>query len=337
MNMKKLCKITRLFLTVILIFVSTCVYVTADSKIQDKTAFLTALEILKGDEAEKISAGESLTRADAAYYALRALGYGEAPKVSSYGYSDVTDQTKNADDIAYALSLGLISPAEEFYPESKATTEQLIKMVITAMGYKSTADMHGGYPDGYMALANNLGILSGTGLSARSEIPYSSLNTLLDNILDSGYFKFDGSGKYELSEEENILYERFGIYKYSGIVTENAVTSLVEPEGLGEEQIKIADTVFDVSSKELYTELSKKLGFKVNAYVRENDNDADEIVYYEIHGSFEAEEIYSENFDDFSNGKLKYTVFGGREKSVSIPGDCYIIYNGKAVTTPCFW
>ncbi|MDY3929262.1 MAG: S-layer homology domain-containing protein [Clostridia bacterium] len=334
--MKKLCKITSLFLAVILMFANTSVYVIADSKIQDRTAFLTALGVLKGNETEKIEAEEKLTRADAVYYALKLLGYTDIPEAVSYGYSDVTAETANADEISYALSLGILSSADEFHPDDKITIEQFMKMVLVGLGYKSVADLFGGYSEGYMSVAKNLGLLNNTGISDAAEIPYSKLNILLMNILDAGYMEFGDNNTYKSSEDKNILYDRFGIYKYSGQVTANAVTSLNDPKGIGKEQIRIADTEFDVVSDELYFDLSNKVGYKVNAFVKENNSSGtDEIIYYEVQRNIETQEIFSEDFEDFSNGKLVYKLpNGSKTKTTAIPGDCNIIYNGKTVTTP---
>lgn len=317
-------------------FANASVYVIADSKIQDKTAFLTALGVLKGNEAEKTDAGESLKRGDAAYYALKISGFGDIPDAVSYGYSDVTAEVPDADEISYALSLGMLSPADEFHPEEKITTEQFMKMVITGLGYKAAADMFGGYPEGYMSVAKKLGMLNNTGLSYTSEIPYSKLSILLMNILDAECLEYDSDNTYKSSEDENILYDKFDVYKYSGRITASAVTSLNDPKGIDKGLIKIADTEFDVASEELYFDLLNKIGYKVNAFVRENsESGMDEIIWYEVHSNIDTEEIFSENFEDFSKGKLKYKLpNSSKTKTTSIPGECNVIYNGKAVTNP---
>lgn len=322
-------KIKGLVFAVILLVSGICTGASAEFKPQNETAFLTSIGILKGDEAEKPN--ELLSRADAAYYALRVMGYTQTPKASSYVYGDVTGETPNADEIAYALSLGIISEASNFYPNDKVTVEQFMKMIISGMGYKSIAENHGGYPEGYLEVAGNLGILGKGGSSNTEGILYSNLDKLLSSILDAGFLEFSENGKYELSDDENILYDRFDIYKYNGTVTANAVTTLTDSDGLNDEQIKIANTVFDVSGHELYMDLSKKIGYKVNAYIKENDGGCDEIVYYEVQNNIKTEEIFSENVDDFSGGKLKYTK-NAKTKQIDIPGSCNIIYNGKAVT-----
>lgn len=317
-------------------FANASVYVIADSKIEDKTAFLTALGVLKGNEAEKTDAGESLNRTDAAYYALKISGFGDIPDAVSYGYSDVTAEAPNAKEISYALFLGMLSPADEFHPEDKVTTEQFMKMVITGLGYKPVADMFGGYPEGYIYVSKRLGFLNNTGLSYTSEIPYSKLNILLMNILDAKCLEYESDNTYKSSEDENILYDKFDVYKYSGLITASAVTSLNDPKGIDKGLIKIADTEFDVPSEELYFDLLNKIGYKVNAFVRENiESGIDEVIWYEVYNNIETEEVFSENFEDFSNGKLKYRLpNSSKTKTTAIPGDCNIIYNGKAVTTP---
>ena len=76
-------------------------------------------------------------------------------------FPDVTADHWAAGYVNFAYENGAISgfPDGNFYPEEKVTNEQIIKMLIGAWSYGDEAEKNGGYPNGYMKVAKEHGVL----------------------------------------------------------------------------------------------------------------------------------------------------------------------------------
>lgn len=309
-----------------------CFNVQADveTEMPASDVFLTALGIFSDVEYDKQD--EYVKRSDAVYYALKVTGHGDIPKTDSYSFSDVTADTSNADSVQCGVSYGMIAQGETFSPDRNVTLSEFVKMVICGLGYTSAADCMGAYPEGYMHIANHIGMLKRIVLTESSHITYSELKKILLNVLASNTIEMVTMEEYRLETKKNVMYEYFDIYTAEGVLTANAVTSLSNTTGLGDKFARIGNTVFDVN-EDVYYNLSGKLGYNLNVWVQEREDSLyDKILCYEVKKT-EVEEVKSEDYLGLSGGLLKYQN-GESVKSVKIPASCAIIYNGKAYTNP---
>ena len=108
---------------------------------------------------------DEITRAEFAAVLCRAMGYeneteNDDLKQKNY-FPDVTAEHWAAGYVNFAYENGAISgfPDGNFYPEEKVTNEQVIKMLIGEWGYSDEAEKNGGYPNGYMKVAKEHGVL----------------------------------------------------------------------------------------------------------------------------------------------------------------------------------
>lgn len=326
--MKHLIKIINFILVTAMLLTCIPMSAMAADAPADAAVLLETIGIFDGTEAEKITSGETLTRAGAAYYAVKTTGVEQIPKASKYVFSDMPEGTPYADAVMYGLNSGMIAASGEFYPDQPATVAEFIKMVCAGLGYTQIADVLGGYPDGYMTFARRMGMLKNVAAGENGNITYDTLEKLISNVLMSSYVESVGTVA-ETDNNENVLYKVFGIYKISGMMTANAATTLTTPSGVGANSVRIENEVFKVSEK-IYPELSRKLGYHLNLWVDEEDNDT--IICYEEGSRNDITEIFSEDFEDWSNGVLKYTS-GSKTKTESIPATATIIYNGRAADT----
>lgn len=328
--MRRIFKLVSIVLAFALVSAGFPAYALADSAPKKSEILLSALGITDEDFAGKAADGELLTRAAAVYYALKVTGYTDIPKATDYVFSDVGADTDYADAIMYAVSTGVAAQGESFFPEREVTAAEFMKMVDTALGYTDMADAMGGWPSGYMAVSKRLGMFGGAALGANDKISYAQLEKILSGILMSGYVTWTGADNIKISSDENVLYKVFDVYKASGRMTANAVTSLNTPEGAGENTVKIEGDSFAVDAA-LYPELARRIGQELNLWVRENDVGDDEVICYEEMSSNRVTEIYSEDFKKLLAGKLEYESSGSR-KTIKIPASANVIYNGKAYT-----
>lgn len=108
---------------------------------------------------------DEITRAEFAAVLCRAMGCeneteNDDLKQKNY-FPDVPAKHWAAGYVNFAYENGAISgfPDGNFYPEEKVTNEQVIKMLIGAWGYGDEAEKNGGYPNGYMKVAKEHGVL----------------------------------------------------------------------------------------------------------------------------------------------------------------------------------
>lgn len=121
--------------------------------------------IIVGDPDGDLREGDEITRAEFAAVLCRAMGCEDETenddlKQKNY-FPDVPVEHWAAGYVNFAYENGAISgfPDGNFYPEQKVTNEQVIKMLIGAWGYSDEAEKNGGYPNGYMKVAKEHGVL----------------------------------------------------------------------------------------------------------------------------------------------------------------------------------
>lgn len=139
-----------------------------DSKELSKTYEMGILNengIIVGDPDGDLREGDEITRAEFAAVLCRAMGCEDETenddlKQKNY-FPDVPVEHWAAGYVNFAYENGAISgfPDGNFYPEQKVTNEQVIKMLIGAWGYSDEAEKNGGYPNGYMKVAKEHGVL----------------------------------------------------------------------------------------------------------------------------------------------------------------------------------
>ena len=121
--------------------------------------------IIVGDPDGDLREGDEITRAEFAAVLCRAMGCeneteNDDLKQKNY-FPDVPAEHWAAGYVNFAYENSAISgfPDGNFYPEQKVTNEQVIKMLIGAWGYGDEAEKNGGYPNGYMKVAKEHGVL----------------------------------------------------------------------------------------------------------------------------------------------------------------------------------
>lgn len=160
--------------------------VPADADYAEAVATLAELGIFKGDNAGNFNPDESISRAEAAAVICRMLGVAEeAKQLTNVVFTDVPATHWAVGYVSKAAELGIIGGYGngKFGPGDPVTYEQMVKMLVCAWGYEYEAAASGGYPDGYINAANDLGILFGIQVSNKSPAPRSAVASLVYNTL----------------------------------------------------------------------------------------------------------------------------------------------------------
>lgn len=127
---------------------------------------LKNLRIMVGDDDGNMRLDDTITRAEAAKMICTIQGItvdSFADDVESSTFKDVPDTHWAKNYINYAKRLRIVEGDENgnFNPEATITNEEIIKMLIVALGYNPMADQTGGYPMGYTRTAQKIGLVEG--------------------------------------------------------------------------------------------------------------------------------------------------------------------------------
>ena len=119
-------------------------------------------------------------------------------------FSDLAPEHWAANNIVTAYKQGIINGMGDgtFAPEAGVQYEQAVKMVVCALGYsQARAEAAGGYPGGYMSLANQAKILRNiTDAKMGETMNRGAVAQLIDNMLDAEQIQ-DGQPSGSIREE----------------------------------------------------------------------------------------------------------------------------------------
>ena len=100
-------------------------------------------------------------------------------------FEDVDENTPNSGYISTMQMNGIMIGNTEkmFLPEKEITSDELIKTLISMLGYSTYADKKGGYPEGYLITAKEIGLIDDEYINKTvitneyaSKLVYKSLN-----------------------------------------------------------------------------------------------------------------------------------------------------------------
>ncbi len=198
---------------------------------------LNALGIMIGDDKGNFNPEASITRAETAAIVTRMKALGEAASAAGgTKFSDVPADHWAAGYVNLAEQSNIINGYGDgtFGPSDPVTFEQVIKMIVAALGYTPEANTKGGYPSGYMIIASREEITKGVSVVAGAEAPRAAVARLVFNALDvpvmeqvsfkvgeEDYAAQDGT-RYPL---KTLLKNALKVDKYEGVVSDTYLTA----------------------------------------------------------------------------------------------------------------
>ena len=169
---------------------------------------LTKMGILNGDHDGDLKFEEKLKRREVAHIITRIMKMTNVEIKNSF--SDVSTGIEEYYNIGTVQSLGIMIGDENklFNPENNITSDELVKVLVCLLGYEPLATQKGGYPDGYIKVANEIGLINSKYIPAielttaqSAEMIYTSLSLPLMVQISFGknaeYAIYDGIN-YEL-------------------------------------------------------------------------------------------------------------------------------------------
>lgn len=153
--MKKLMRLLTGILLISMLFMRASAYTIT----REQTEVLRHYKIFQGDETGNLNLDTPITRAELCKILCAAQGYADGEYVRTDEIiADVPSTHWAYPFFVSAKALSLIPPDENgyFYPESNMTNQELIKAMVSLLGYTPLAEDMGGFPQGYYDVAKRL-------------------------------------------------------------------------------------------------------------------------------------------------------------------------------------
>jgi len=300
---------------------------------------MQALGIVKGDENGELNLEKEVTRAEFATMMVRLLNIGDLIYTATE-FSDVNENDWFYGDVMRLVMSGIISGYNDgtFRPDDYISPQEAAKIIVAALGYNYSAELYGGYPEGYMTMAGKLGVLKDANIN-RGYLLRSDIIMMLYNSMDAPIMEktFEGgTAVYNITNETirdyHIYHDRDGVsVKNKGYVTATAQTWLVMPYPLlKDNEVVIDGTIMNVGN----TNAKDYLGMEVMYYVTGESESGP----YTLTGIYPTDKNETYEFDEYTYiGKSGDTIHGyvnGKEKKIKLDEFCSLIRNMRPVTTP---
>lgn len=300
-NLKKVFALVVAFSMMLSCAVAFAAYpdVTEDTQYASAIATLSALGIVGGDDQGNFNPESTITRAEFTKIVCEIQAMSGEGNKGATAFTDVAADHWASGYINFATSMGIVNGMGDgtFVPEGPVTYEQAIKMLVVALGYDPMAKTMGGYPTGYLAVAQQKGVLKGVQAPASTDpAPRNLVAQMTYNALDVPMMVQTGFGNqvtYEVQDGTNntarttLLSSKLDVAKLGGIVIANEKLNIEDGQATkagdirfrADENFKNTDSTWELGSSSVdYTDFvcatgetnaSDLLGFRCIAYVRE--------------------------------------------------------------------
>ena len=252
-------------------------------------SLLCALEIMVGDGSD-FKPDDNVTRAEFAKILIKTLNLDSASEAYTPTglFTDVPTSEWYAAPVEIGAGIGAIKGYGDgtFGPDNNVLGTEAVKMMTYACGHDITAEANGGYPAGYMATAQQIGLLKGiSSIDFSQPMTRGQAAVLCANTLKVDMKKKVSEGDkiiYEQIKDVNLLSEKHDVYKAEGVISANDVTSMWEASTLREGYVQIEYGSNSGIYKAGETTIADAIGQYVRAYYK-YDEDLNEgtIISYE--------------------------------------------------------
>ena len=275
--------------------------VTDETPYASAITTLTALGIVSGDDQGNFNPDSTITRAEFTKIVCEIQNMGGEGNKGATAFTDVPADHWASGYINFASSMGIINGMGDgtFNPEGPVTYEQAVKMLVATLGYEPMAQSMGGYPTGYLAIAQQRRVLKSiTTPASTAEATRGLIAQITYNALDVPMMVQSGFGSditYEVQDGSNytarttLLTSKLDVAKLAGEVVANEKVSYVSNSSTpakdgyikfrADENYKNTDDTWQIGSSSSNTRTfdfavgetnaSDLLGFRCVAYARE--------------------------------------------------------------------
>ena len=167
--------------------------------------------IMVGDEDGELRLNDTITRAEAVKMVC-CLGNidinSNGSNINNKYFKDIPQDYWAIKYVNNAKIVGIVDGDEygNFNPEDDITYNEIIKMIIAVLGYSPMANKVGGYPNGYIMVATQLGLTKTLTIKNESVVSRKDVAILISTALDIPIVQQSSFGKdveYQVMNGEN--------------------------------------------------------------------------------------------------------------------------------------
>ena len=191
------------------------VVVSATELTKEQQTDLYSYGIMVGDENGDLRLNDIITKAEVVKMISCAYDVDVSSNdslVNNY-FNDIPQNHWAIKYINIAKELGIVDGDENgnFKPEDEITCNDVIKMIVYVLGYSPMADAMGGYPNGYLMVATQIGLTKSLSIKNESIASRNDVAILISNALDIPIMVQTGldfgteqpNAKYQIANGEN--------------------------------------------------------------------------------------------------------------------------------------
>jgi len=305
---------------------------TDETQYEQAVNVLSELGITDGYKDKTFRPEGDITRAEFAAMVVRLLDTSLYTIPEEQIFSDVDDDHWAFEFVNAGFHIGYFSGYGDgiFAPEEKITFSEVVKTVVTILGYKPLAEAKGSYPTGYIMIANEKDLLDGLSLGndeyvTRGDVAILLYNSLNQPKLEQTVFG-DDTIKYTEDPRRTILTDELKVARYEGIVTATRHSGLYGMAELGKDEVSIEGTELAVGK----SDISSYLGYNLVVYAKEDAKSKDEtVLFYEIKEENIATTIVADDIDASSNLTSFVWWEDDEQETVNLSDDVQVIINAK--------
>lgn len=255
-------------------------------------------------------------------------------------FPDVPAAKKHIASAVYGMGVMRGYSDSIFAPDDIVTYNQLVKTMVSFLGYDLMAQNMGGYPSGYLAQATRLQILPGGNISGNEEVTYAMVAKMLKqsigvDIAIWNHTGTDGTAVLDVQEDVDYLEYYRNIHVGKGTVTANYLTNLNGDKETRYFDVKINSEPMSVG--EWAISLQDLLGYEVIVYYEVSDM-GKLILYYEETPNanavkLDAGQIASVSESSTGNIKISYYISEYDLSEITLSRSATAIYNGAFLSS----
>lgn len=293
---------------------------------------LSRADILSGSFSS-FNNDDKVTRKDFAVAISQLMNLSDSLSAYSGNFTDVDEKTSGCKEIGTLSEMKIISGFADgsFRPSKNILCAEAVKVIINILGYDYKAKASGGYPTGYLAVANELRLLSGITRSYYDELTFGELMRIFENALNipvSEISGTDGEGNftYTIRKDYTLGVKYHNVKKSEGILTATPYVALsgsaISPDGY------IAAEGINLICDE--TEIYSLIGRRTEFIYRIDEKTGENILLgmWETDGN-KINVIDIDAYEGYSDGKLYYSEENGKQRSINISPVADVIVNGE--------
>ncbi len=332
MNIKRI-----LSLIICMAMLYTCVFANADEAPTSneifgeyEMGFTNALEITAIEDVNTL--GTDLTKGEF-YKMICALGAVTPVESADAIFADLKPGDEYESHAKALYKAGYISTdmSGNIHVEKPISTNEAVALVVSVLGYGPKAKAEGGYPVGYLSVANRLKLTDGLNLGKTLTVGegvvliYNSFNV---DMMVPRYTLGNKPTEYYVSEDTTILTSSFGAYHYEGIVEGVDITRIAGDNDVNPYRMDVSGKIFDIG---YITNPYDFLGYEVEiVYITKRGIDP-MIVHIAAVSSNTATVLDIEDITTISGGKVTaYPSGSNKKKNYSFEKSVPVVYNGAA-------